>query len=160
MASFQITDTTPSEKLSLKIDSTSVLAIGPSALRNTSHLAPRASVLLPPRDYPILQLFTTCIARLVNVPQRVSSQIKPESYTDGKSTSRSFSITQHPRTPHSHHCLPPRRKPTPVTLTRPLWRRCALPSDSYAITEPLERTASQRRFIRRALTPWAHGCIG
>ncbi len=55
---------------------------------------------------------------------------------------------------------PPRRNPTLVTLTRPLWRRCALPSDNYAITEHLERMASQRRSIRRALTPWAHGFIG
>ncbi len=34
------------------------------------------------------------------------SQIKPESYADGKSTSRSFSIAQHPRTPYFHHYLP------------------------------------------------------
>ncbi len=50
-----------------------------------------------------------------------------------------FSVTQHPRTPHSHHYLPPRRNPTLVTLSRPLWRRCALPSDNYAITEPWRR---------------------
>ncbi len=37
-----------------------------------------------------------------------------------------------PRTPHSHHYLPPRREPTLVTLIRPLWMRCALPPDSYA----------------------------
>ncbi len=40
------------------------------------------------------------------------SQIKPASYENGKSTSRRFSITQHPQTPHSRHHLPPRRKPT------------------------------------------------
>ncbi len=89
-----------------------------------------------------------------------SSQIKPDSYVDGKSTSRNFSITQHTRTPYFHHRIHQLRKTTLVKLTHPLWRRCALPSDSYAITEPLERMASQRRFARRASTPWAHGCTG
>ncbi len=78
----------------------------------------------------------------------------------GKSTSTSFSIMQHPRTPHFHHRIPPWRKPTLVKLTSPLWRRYALPSHIYAITEPLERIEYQRRFTRRALTPWVHGCIG
>ncbi len=89
-----------------------------------------------------------------------SSKKKPENYVDGERTSRGFSITQHPRSPYCLHRIPPRRKITLVKLTRPLWRRCALPSDSCAITEPLERMSSQRRFTRRASTPWNHGCIG
>ncbi len=42
----------------------------------------------------------------------------------------------------------------------PLWGKCALPSDNYAIKEPLELMSSQRRFTRRDLNPWAYGCIG
>ncbi len=92
---------------------------------------------------------------------KAASHIKPESYVDGMSFSRSFSITQHPRTLHFYHRIHPRRKIILVKLTRPLWRKYALPSDKYAITESLERMAQdQRIFTRRASTPWAHGCIG
>ncbi len=72
-----------------------------------------------------------------------SSQIKPRCYADGKSTSRSFAIMRHPRTLHFPLWIPPRRKTTLVKLARPLWTRFALPSDSYATTEPLERMAYQ-----------------
>ncbi len=85
--------------------------------------------------------------------RKATSQIKPESFVDGESTLGSFSITQHPRTLYLHHRIPQRRKTTLVTLTRPLWTRGALPSDSYAVTELLEMMASQRRFIRRASSP-------
>ncbi len=71
--------------------------------------------------------------------------------------SQSRRTTKHCIFPHR---IPPRRKTTLVKLTRPLWTRCALPSDSYAKIEPLEGMAYLRRFTRRASSPWAHGCIG
>ncbi len=89
------------------------------------------------------------------------SQTNSESYADGKSTSRSFSIMQHLRTPQFHHRVPPRQKTALATLTRPLWMRCALPSHSISITEPLERIASQRTFTRLldSLGRWRHRVI-
>ncbi len=88
------------------------------------------------------------------------SQTKPDGSVDGKITLRNFSIMQYPRTLPFHRRMPLRWKTSFLKLTHPPWRRFALPIDSYATTETLERMASQRRFTRRALTPWAHGCVG
>ncbi len=43
---------------------------------------------------------------------------------------RGGSVTQHHQTLYFHHWIPRRWKTILVKLTRPIWRRCALPSDS------------------------------
>ncbi len=85
------------------------------------------------------------------------SQIKLEEYVDGKSTSRSFSITQHSKRPPFRHRKPSRRK-----TTHPPWRRCSLPSGSYAHTEPQERIATPVEVYITcldSLSPWLHRII-
>ncbi len=73
-------------------------------------------------------------------------------------TSENSSIMPHQRTPPSHQHISPQQNSTHVKLTRHPWRRRARLSGSCKTIKLLERTASQRRFTRRALTPGARGC--
>ncbi len=73
-----------------------------------------------------------------------SSQIKPESYADGKSTSRSFSITRHPRTLQ----VGPPTLDEVCTAIRQLRNNRAPGEDGI----PAE-------VYKTCLSPWAHGYI-
>ncbi len=49
-----------------------------------------------------------------------------------------------------------------MKLARPLWMRCALPSDSYAIAEPLLEDGIPAEVYKRCLEslgPWLHRVI-
>ncbi len=61
---------------------------------------------------------------------------------------------QHPRAPHFHKGIPPRRKTALVKFTRPPSSMYVLPFDSYTTAEPLERIASQPYLD--SLGSWPH----